>query len=58
MAHHKRGRARRRRAGCKLCKPWKLNGHRTERAGGERFGDHRRRLAAGREIHEITRDAG
>lgn len=44
--HHKRGRARYRRAGCKLCKPWKANGVRTERMGGERFSDHRRRLAS------------
>ena len=44
--HHKRGRARRRRAGCKLCKPWKMNGWRTEREGGERFSDHARRKAA------------
>lgn len=26
MAHHKRGRAKNRRAGCLLCKPWKANG--------------------------------
>jgi len=44
--HHKRGRARNKRAGCKLCKPWKVNGFRTERADGERFSDHNRRLAA------------
>ena len=44
--HHKRGRARNRRAGCKLCKPWKVNGHRTERRDGEKFSDHRRRVAA------------
>ena len=44
--HHKRGRPRNRRAGCKLCKPWKVNGFRTERAEGERFSDHRRRLRA------------
>ena len=44
--HHKRGRARNRRAGCKLCKPWKVNGVRTERINGEKFSDHRRRLAA------------
>ena len=41
--HHKRGRARNGRAGCKLCKPWKANGVRTERKDGERFSDHRRR---------------
>ena len=44
--HHKRGRARNRRAGCKMCKPWKVNGFRTERAGGERFSAHRSRAAA------------
>ena len=43
--HHKRGRSRNQRAGCKLCKPWKVNGYRTERQDGERFSDHRRRLA-------------
>lgn len=42
--HHKRGRARNRRAGCKMCKRWKVNGVRTERADGEKFGDHRRRF--------------
>ena len=41
--HHKRGRPHNRRAGCKLCKPWKVNGFRTERIDGETFGDHRRR---------------
>ena len=48
--NHKRGRPKNRRAGCKLCKPWKANGHRTVRADGERFSDHRRRLAADREM--------
>lgn len=45
--NHKRGRPKNRRAGCRL---WKANGHRTARADGERFGDHRRRLSAGREM--------
>lgn len=44
--NHKRKRARNARAGCKLCKPWKRNGVRTERLGGEAFGDHRRRMFA------------
>jgi hypothetical protein len=44
--NHKRGRPRSRRAGCKLCKPWKVNGYRTERRDGEKFSDHRRRKAA------------
>jgi hypothetical protein len=48
--NHKRGRPRNRRAGCKLCKPWKVNGYRTERAEGERFSDHRRRVSAAAEI--------
>ena len=26
MAHHKRRRPKNRRAGCLLCKPWKVNG--------------------------------
>ncbi len=49
--HHKRGRARRSRAGCKLCKPWKINGVRNEGLEGERFSDHRRRV--GWDIGEI-----
>jgi hypothetical protein len=44
--NHKRGRPRNRRAGCKMCKPWKVNGHRTERRDGEKFSDHRRRTGA------------
>ncbi|MEM6780764.1 MAG: hypothetical protein AAF569_02755 [Pseudomonadota bacterium] len=43
--HHKRKRPRNRRGGCKLCKPWKVNGYRTERMDGEKFSDHRRRHA-------------
>ncbi len=43
--HHKRKRPRNLRAGCKLCKPWKVNGYATHRLGGERFSDHRRRHA-------------
>lgn len=48
--HHKRKRSRNRRAGCKLCKPWKANGFATERRDGEKFSDHRRRDAARREV--------
>jgi hypothetical protein len=44
--NHKRKRPRNRRAGCKLCKPWKVNGIRTEREGGEKFTDHKRRKVA------------
>lgn len=44
--HHKRGKARNTRAGCKMCKFWKVNGFATERREGEKFSDHRRRVAA------------
>lgn len=50
--NHKRGKARNQRAGCKLCKPWKMNGVPTERVEGEKFADHRRRDAATRDIQE------
>lgn len=43
--HHKRRRVRNARAGCKLCKYWKVNGYATHRIGGEKFSDHRRRTA-------------
>jgi hypothetical protein len=52
--NHKRKRPRDRRAGCKLCKPWKVNGYRTERSEGEKFSDHRRRMAAAQELRETT----
>lgn len=47
MMHHKRGRPKNRRAGCLLCKPWKMNGFaRRRRKDGQRFSDVRRRVAA------------
>lgn len=50
--NHKRGRARSRRAGCKLCKPWKMNGVRTESSDGERWTDHKRREFAARDVRD------
>lgn len=44
--NHKRKRPRNSRAGCKLCKPWKVNGFSTERVDGERHSDHVRRMTA------------
>lgn len=44
--NHKRRKRRNLRAGCKWCKPWKMNGVRTEAEEGEKFSDHRRRLIA------------
>jgi hypothetical protein len=49
MAHHKRRRPKNRRAGCLLCKPWKVNGfNRRRRPDGQRFSDFRRQIAARR----------
>ncbi len=48
----KRRRAANRRAGCKLCKPWKINGFRTGRRDGEGFGNHRRRAVADEAIKQ------
>ena len=50
MAHNKRGRLKNRRAGCLLCKPWKMNGTSTDRDEGEAFSDHKRRRSASEEI--------
>ena len=44
--HHKRHRPRNARAGCKMCKPWKVNGFATDAYEGEKFNDHRRRMVA------------
>lgn len=52
MAHHKRRRPRNRRAGCLMCKYWKVNGFRTERQEGEAFSAYRRRLFARSDIVE------
>jgi hypothetical protein len=44
--HYKRQHPRTRRAGCKMRKPWKVNGYLTEAIDGEKFSDHRRRHAS------------
>jgi hypothetical protein len=44
--HHKRKRSRNQRAGCKMCKFWKVNGFQTENSKGEKFSDHKRRRSA------------
>jgi hypothetical protein len=36
MANHKRGRAKNRRAGCLMCKPWKANGAKQKDPARER----------------------
>ena len=56
MAHQKRGRPKNRRAGCLLCKPWKVNGVSTECKEGEAFSDHKRRRFATEEIRHLKRE--
>jgi hypothetical protein len=52
MANHKRKRPKNRRAGCLLCKPWKMNGFAKDKADSESFSDHRRRYYADRELRQ------
>jgi hypothetical protein len=52
MSNHKRKRPKNARAGCLLCKPWKINGFATERKDGERFSDHIRREWAREQAQE------
>jgi len=55
MAHHKRKRPKNRRAGCLLCKPWKMNGIAVNRLDAEQFADHRRRYFADQAIRSARR---
>jgi len=55
VANHKRRRAKNRRAGCLLCKPWKVNGFAITRPDAEQFADHRRRFFADRAVREARR---
>ncbi len=43
--HHKRKKSKNQRAGCLMCKPWKVNGVATQSKEGEKFSDHRRRMS-------------
>jgi len=57
MAHHKRKRSKNGRAGCLLCKPWKMNGFAKRRPDAESFSDYRRRASAQREIEQVRRES-
>ncbi|TAJ77462.1 hypothetical protein EPO44_20755 [bacterium] len=57
MAHHKRKRPKNRRAGCLLCKPWKMNGFAKDRPDAESFSDHRRRRFAGQEVEQARKES-
>ena len=57
MAHHKRKRSKNQRAGCLLCKSWKMNGFAQTRADAESFSDHRRRRGADNELQQFYRES-
>ena len=48
--NYKKKRPTSQRSHCKMCKRWKINGFPTDKEGGEKFSDHRRRKAATAEI--------
>lgn len=55
MANHKRGKPKNARAGCLMCKYWKINGHgKRKRLDGESFGNAKRRQFADKEKKEYT----
>jgi hypothetical protein len=53
--NHKRKRSKNQRSGCLMCKFWKINGYSTEKPGGERFSDHKRREFAKRDAKDAER---
>jgi len=48
--NHKRKKPKSARAGCLMCKPWKMNGFGKRRKDWEKFSDHARRVFADDEI--------
>lgn len=46
MANHKRHRSKNKRAGCLMCKFWKVNGFDKNRKDREKFSDYKRRYIA------------
>lgn len=53
--HYKRKKAKSQTAGCKQCKHWKINGIPTEGEDGEKFSDHKRRIALRHELMTYMR---
>jgi len=51
--NHKRGRPKNRRAGCLLCKNWKMNGAGKNGKEYERPADRRRRLGCAQDLREM-----
>ena len=58
MANHKKKRPKNRRAGCLMCKFWKVNGYGKEKLDSEKFSDYRRRKTAKDEIKFIKKETG
>jgi len=54
--HHKRKRPRNQRAGCKMCKPWKVNGTDQYSEIFESHSSHKRRVNAREEMAEYKED--
>lgn len=54
--NHKRGRTKNQRAGCLMCKFWKVNEFSTERVEGEKFSDHKERLSKAKEIETYEKE--
>jgi len=50
LVNHKRGRPKNRRAGCLLCKSWKMNGAGKNSKEYERPADRRRRLGCEQDL--------
>jgi hypothetical protein len=50
MAHHKKRRRKNRCAGCKMCKPWKIDGINKDSPAAQKFGDYKRRFFANQEL--------
>lgn len=56
MGHHKRKRPANRRAGCKLCKSWKINGISADMPAGESVSNHKRRKGIWDDMKADLRD--
>lgn len=52
--NHKRGRPKNRRAGCLMCKNWKMNGAGKNSKEYERPADRRRRLGCVQDLRETV----
>jgi hypothetical protein len=56
MGHHKRRRPKSQRAGCLLCKPWKMNGAKKSSTPLEKHSDRLRKQKADKELKDYLYD--